>query len=83
MKHYRIFCTILSIVLFCLPSVLKAESDSLMWDFSDIFQGTKANPTLPSSLEGWKEHTTPVTLLVTRSTSRHTSVEATQASSRT
>lgn len=56
MKHYRIFCTILSIVLFCLPSVLKAESDSLMWDFSDIFQGTKANPTLPSSLEGWKEH---------------------------
>ena len=56
MKHYRIFCTILSIVLFCLPSVLKAESDSLMWDFSDIFQGTKVNPTLPSSLEGWKEH---------------------------
>ena len=33
-----------------------AQTDSLEWDFSDIFQGTKANPSLPSSLEGWKEH---------------------------
>ena len=35
---------------------LMAETDSLVWDFTDLFQGSKANPTLPSSLEGWKEH---------------------------
>lgn len=56
MKHNSTLYAILSFVMFCFPSFLKAESDSLMWDFSDIFQGTKANPTLPSSLEGWKEH---------------------------
>ena len=57
MKRYH---TILNIffcfVLFSCPCFLMAESDSLRWDFSDIFQGTKADPALPSSLEGWKEH---------------------------
>ena len=57
MKRYH---TILNIffcfVLFSCPCFLMAESDSLSWDFSDIFQGTKADPALPSSLEGWKEH---------------------------
>ncbi|MBR5395299.1 MAG: hypothetical protein IK144_09520 [Bacteroidaceae bacterium] len=33
-----------------------AQNDSLKWDFTDIFQGTKQDPALPSSLEGWKEH---------------------------
>ena len=43
-------------LMLALPSRLMAQSDSLKWDFTDIFQGTKANPALPSSLEGWKEH---------------------------
>lgn len=43
-------------VMLSLPSGLAAQGDSLKWDFTDLFQGTKANPTLPSSLEGWKEH---------------------------
>lgn len=56
MKRHHIFYAILPILLFCRPSFLLAEKDSLSWDFSDIFQGTKASPALPSSLEGWKEH---------------------------
>ena len=47
-------CCLLSVV--CCPLSILAQSDSLTWDFSDIFQGTKTNPALPSSLEGWKEH---------------------------
>ena len=42
-------------VVFCLLSAF-AQSDSLKWDFTDIFQGTKETPALPSSLEGWKQH---------------------------
>ena len=53
MRRYYILYLIL---LFAWPSILAQQSDSLMWDFSDIFQGTKTNPALPSSLEGWKEH---------------------------
>lgn len=53
MRRYYILYIIL---LFACPSVLAQQSDSLTWDFSDIFQGTKTNPALPSSLEGWKEH---------------------------
>lgn len=45
---------LLSVV--CSPLSILAQNDSLNWDFSDIFQGTKSNPSLPSSLEGWKEH---------------------------
>ena len=57
MKHHA-----LHIVLFSFFSVLSfhsmqaAEKDSLQWDFTDLFLGTKANPALPTSLEGWKEH---------------------------
>ena len=54
MKHYYTY--ILFFVLLSCPSLLSAGGDSLTWDFTDIFQGTKANPALPSSLEGWKEH---------------------------
>ena len=43
-------------MLFCFPTQMKAQTDSLQWDFNDIFQGTKESPSLPSSLEGWKEH---------------------------
>lgn len=32
------------------------ESDSLQWNFTDLFQGTRDNPSLPTSLEGWKDH---------------------------
>ena len=46
----------LPFVLFCFPTQMKAQTDSLQWDFNDIFQGTKESPSLPSSLEGWKEH---------------------------
>ena len=53
--HYTLY--ILYAVLLSLPLGMSAEEeDSLRWDFSDIFTGTKANPALPSSLEGWKEH---------------------------
>ena len=58
MKRYYIilyYVINLTVMLFC-PSCLAAQSDSLTWDFTDLFQGTKENPTLPSSLEGWKEH---------------------------
>ena len=44
------------LVLCCCPSFLTAQTDSLQWDFTDLFQGTKEKPALPSSLEGWKEH---------------------------
>ena len=43
-------------LLLACPSAMASQGDSLMWDFTDIFQGTKENPALPSSLEGWKEH---------------------------
>ena len=56
MKRHHIFYAILPILLFCRPSFLLAEKDSLSWDFTDLFRGTKASPALPSSLEGWKEH---------------------------
>ena len=51
----RLFTYCLWSVVCSLLSVF-AQTDSLEWDFSDIFQGTKENPSLPSSLEGWKEH---------------------------
>ena len=44
------------LVLCCCPSFLAAQDDSLQWDFTDLFQGTKEKPALPSSLEGWKNH---------------------------
>ena len=44
------------LVLCCCPSFLAAQNDSLQWDFTDLFQGTKEKPALPSSLEGWKNH---------------------------
>mgnify|MGYP006988855979 CR=1 FL=1 len=56
MNRLHIRYTILLLSLLSLPSPVAAEGDSLRWDFTDIFQGTKANPALPSSLEGWKEH---------------------------
>ena len=55
MKRRCYLCAIL-FVLFCCPSLVAAQSDSLEWDFTDIFQGTNASPALPTSLEGWKEH---------------------------
>lgn len=51
----RIFIYSLLSVVLCPLSIL-AQNDSLKWDFTDIFQGTKQDPALPSSLEGWKEH---------------------------
>ena len=56
MKHPTNIYVALFFVMLSLPSGLAAQGDSLKWDFTDLFQGTKANPTLPSSLEGWKEH---------------------------
>ena len=53
-KLLSVLCCLLSIIFG--PSSVFAQSDSLTWDFTDIFQGTKENPALPSSLEGWKEH---------------------------
>ena len=49
-----VVCCLLTVV--CCPLTVLAQGDSLQWDFSDIFQGTKSAPALPSSLEGWKEH---------------------------
>ena len=54
MKHYYTY--ILFFMLLSCPSLWAADGDSLTWDFTDIFQGTRANPALPSSLEGWKDH---------------------------
>ena len=51
-----IYIIALPIVLSCFPIQMMAQTDSLQWDFNDIFQGTKESPSLPSSLEGWKEH---------------------------
>ena len=57
MKHLaNIFYVALFSLMLSLSSRLAAQSDSVSWDFSGLFQGTKANPTLPSSLEGWKKH---------------------------
>ena len=53
---YRHAISLAFIVMLLCPSPLQAEGDSLQWDFTDLFQGTKENPALPSSLEGWKEH---------------------------
>ena len=53
MRRLFIYCLL---TLVCSLSSVFAQTDSLEWDFSDIFQGTKENPSLPSSLEGWKEH---------------------------
>jgi len=54
-QHHTIYYILLVWLLAC-PSAKAAEGDSLQWDFSDLFQGTKEAPALPSSLEGWKEH---------------------------
>ena len=57
MKHYIIIYYVAFLtVMLSLSSHMTAQSDSLSWDFTDLFQGTKTNPSLPSSLEGWKEH---------------------------
>lgn len=56
MKRKHTLYILYLILLFSSPSILIADGDSLQWDFRDIFQGTKADPALPSSLEGWKEH---------------------------
>jgi len=53
MKRH-IFLFLLLVPCSLLPCT--AQDDSLKWDFSDIFQGTKESPSLPSSLEGWKDH---------------------------
>ena len=92
-RHIFLFLLLVSCSL--LPCT--AQDDSLKWDFSDIFQGTKESPSLPSSLEGWKDHLElfgrnipqeEVFLHMdnsqaTRFTSKPTSVGATQAGSRT
>ena len=54
MKQYILF--ILLVILTAISPAYAAEGDSLQWDFTDLFQGTKENPALPTSLEGWKEH---------------------------
>jgi hypothetical protein len=54
MKQHTLY--ILLAVLTAFSPVYAADGDSLQWDFTDIFQGTKENPALPTSLEGWKEH---------------------------
>lgn len=51
--HIALF--ILQSLLF-VPSIQAEEGDSVQWDFTDLFQGTKENPALPTSLEGWKNH---------------------------
>ena len=53
---YRHAISLAFIVMLLCPSPLQAEGDSLQWDFTDLFQGTKEKPALPSSLEGWKNH---------------------------
>ncbi len=53
---YRHAISLAFIVMLLCPSPLQAEGDSLQWDFTDLFQGSRENPALPSSLEGWKEH---------------------------
>ena len=46
----------LLVLLIPISPICAEEKDSLQWDFTDLFLGTKENPVLPSSLEGWKEH---------------------------
>ena len=53
---YRHAISLAFIVMLLCPSPLQAEGDSLQWDFTDLFQGSRENPALPSSLEGWKNH---------------------------
>lgn len=55
MKRHSTLYIILAL-LFTNPTMKAEEEDSLQWNFTDLFQGTKENPALPSSLEGWKEH---------------------------
>ncbi|MBQ8455868.1 MAG: hypothetical protein IJ537_11125 [Bacteroidaceae bacterium] len=52
----RLMMLPLLLLLSMCPGSLHGQTDSLQWDFDDIFQGTKESPSLPSSLEGWKEH---------------------------
>ena len=55
MKRHSTLYIILALLF--TSSAMKAEGeDSLQWNFTDLFQGTKENPALPSSLEGWMEH---------------------------
>ena len=54
MKQHRIYIFLALLTAF-MPS-RAAEGDSLQWDFTDLFQGTRQAPALPSSLEAWKEH---------------------------
>ncbi len=54
MKQYNLY--ILLAILTVISPAYAAEGDSLQWDFTDLVQGTKENPALPTSLEGWKEH---------------------------
>ena len=54
MKEHTLYI-LLATLLICQP-IKAADEDSLQWDFTDLFQGTKENPALPSSLEGWKDH---------------------------
>lgn len=56
MKLHRTIYNILVVWLLACPSAKAEGGDSLLWDFSNLFQGTKKMPALPSSLEGWKEH---------------------------
>ena len=55
MKRHSILYIILAL-LFTSSAMKAEEEDSLQWNFTDLFQGTKENPALPSSLEGWMEH---------------------------
>lgn len=53
-RHSTLY--LLLVILTAVSPVHADEADSLQWDFTDLFQGTKENPALPTSLEGWKEH---------------------------
>ena len=53
-QHRTLYLLILALLTF--SPVYADEEDSLQWDFTDLFRGTKEDPALPSSLEGWKEH---------------------------
>lgn len=48
--------TILVLIISSVPACRAQQPDSVEWDFTDLFLGTKENPALPSSLEGWKDH---------------------------
>lgn len=60
MKHR--FLTLISLLLVaasvgavCRTSVVEPV-DSTEWDFTELFLGTREQPALPSSLEGWRDH---------------------------